>query len=252
MKHTISRILIILGAALLLVAGGMFTYNQIYDYNAGRRAQELLDQMMAEFEFELPPVTDMAHTLSAVSTDSALQVDAALEVIPPIDTEPPVEDDDLIVDSDPEDEVDVEEESPTASGGNSGGWVAPSYTTIGILSIPKLGLRLAVIGECTDALLGISPCRISGVVDEKPIRLVIVGHRISSHFGALHTLEIGDEIAFTTREGATYYYSATEISDIHQSGGADVLDAVGWDITLITCKVDNTFRTMIRFAELPG
>ena len=153
----------------------------------------------------------------------------------------------------------LEIESATYDGANisddtpvpaSGGWVEPTYSTLGILSIPKLDVRLPVISESTNENLRISCCKISGLANDKPNRLVIAGHNIRSHFKGLDTLQAGDQIAFTAKDGVTYYYSAIEFVDLHKTEGAQVLSTDGWDITLITCKTDNTWRTVVRFLEM--
>ena len=238
------------------MACGLFAYNKIYDYTAGRRAQELLDQMMEEFVWDLPPLTEMGFIAAQTApADSSSQVDEPAASghsgvsLPLGDFEPPAYDGSSRIVEEP---ATVENEESEGASEPAGGWVPqlPSYSTIGILSIPKLGVRLPVIGESSDELLKISCCRISGTVDGKPNRLVLVGHNINSHFKGLDTFAPGDQVAFTTRDGVTYFYSAVEITGLHKSQGADVLAAVGWDLTLITCKTDNTMRTVVRFAEI--
>ena len=243
----ISRIMIIIGIALFLVAGGVFAYNQIYDYRAGNRAQELLDQMMAEFDWDMPPLSEMVYTPAAsASPEDQGNTDAQAgspRAARALGEEEP----------DAYDGSSRAHEPPPSSEASSGGgsvWTPPSYSVIGVLSMPQLGVRLPVIGEVSDALLKISACRISGGIDGKPKRLVIAGHNIKSHFKGLESYSIGDEIAFTTRDGDTYHYRMTEISALHKSEGADVLASDGWDLTLLTCKSDRTMRTMLRFVEI--
>ena len=236
----ISHILIITGAALLLVACGLFIYNKVFDYRAGRDAQQLLDSMIEEYGWDLPPISEMVFTPPPEVVENV--PDEPVEVVP--DVTPP----------EPEPDIEVEEEDETATDPEPADPAPyiPVYTTIGVLTIPKLNVRLPVISECTDANLRISCCRISGLANNKPIRLVIVGHNIWSHFKGLDTFEEGDQIAFTDKEGTTYYYGAIESLDLYKTQGADVLAADGCDITLITCKTDNTWRTVVRFAELTG
>jgi len=218
---------------MLLAASCLLAYNLIYDYRAGVRAQALLDEMMAEVDWELPPVSEMEYTpppLDIIETDNR-----------------PLLDIDLDTESLEYGGAYISYEPPSASPPPK---PAPTYSTLGVLSIPKLSVRLPVIAECSDELLKISCCRISGLADEKPNRLVISGHNIKSHFKGLDTLQKGDQIAFTTKSGVTYFYEATGFVDLHKTEGAEVLAADGWDITLITCKTDNTYRTVVRFAEI--
>ena len=241
MNRRLSTILIISGAALLLVACGLFIYNQVFDYRAGRRAQELLDQMMAEVEWDLPPISEMFYTPPPASAEP----DVPKADPPPLDVAPAGERPDLDIEDGDYGGSYISYEVPSQSAP-----YVPVYDTLGILTIPKLNVRLPVIAECTDANLSISCCRISGLANNKPVRLVISGHNIWSHFKGLDTLVAGDQIAFTDREGITYYYEAIEFVDLYKANGAEVLAAVGWDITLITCKTDNTWRTVVRFAEI--
>jgi len=242
-RLSLSNILIMSGIVLLIAAGALFAYNRIYDYRAGQRAQELLDQMMMDIDWDLPPISEMVYIPPPPSVSTGNQ-----------DTAPPTSDpaEDIIdqTEDEPSDDPEEEPEEIENTSGSSGGWVAPTYTTIGILSIPKLNVRLPVISESSNYLLGISCCRLSGGYDPKPHRLVIAGHNIWSHFKGLDTFEPGDQIAFTNRDGETYFYSAVENVALYKTAGAEVLAATGWDITLITCKTDNTWRTVVRFEEI--
>ena len=235
----ISQILIIAGIALLLAACGLFIYNKVFDYRAGRDAQQLLDSMLEEYGWDLPPISEMVFTPSSDTVKDVPDkpVDNTPEVTPPNpESEPDVDDTE-------------EDETPASPEATPEPYI-PVYTTLGVLTIPKLNVRLPVISECTDANLRISCCRLSGLANNKPIRLVIVGHNIWSHFKGLDTFVEGDQIAFTDKEGTTYFYGVTESLDLYKTEGADVLAADGWDITLITCKTDNTWRTVVRFAEI--
>ena len=233
---------------MLLAACGLFAYNRIYDYQAGRNAQALLDQMMAEVDWGLPPIEEMVFKppppppqVEAEPEEEAVDT-VTPEYVHTRGERPPLDIDDSVEFGG----AYIAYEAPAPSSAPA----APVYTTLGILSIPKLNVRLPVIEECTNANLKISCCRISGLANSKPNRLVIAGHNISSHFKGLDTFEVGDQIAFTDKDGETYYYSATEIVALYKTDGAEVLVADGWDITLITCKTDNTWRTVVRFAEI--
>ena len=246
-NRKVSAIMIITGAALLLVACGLFTYNRVFDYRAGIRAQELLDQVLAEAGWDLPPIEEMVYTPRPQVAAEPNEPDEPKSSPPPLDVSTGGERPPLDVESGTYGGSYISYGN-TASG--SGASAAPTYTTLGILTIPKLNVRLPVIAEYTDANLKVSCCKISGRADNKPYRLVISGHNIWSHFKGLDTLQIGDQIAFTDRDGITYYYGATEFLDLYKTNGAAVLEAVGWDITLITCKTDNTWRTVVRFSEI--
>ena len=249
MGRIISVILIVAGAAMILVAGGIFAYNRLFDQNAGQAAKELLDQTMEDFGFELPPLGEMVYVPPPKEPDSAPPEETPEQSAAPLIRVSPEK---LYVSLDeiPDENEEALTEGDASEPTGEQKYQPPEYTVIGILSIPALGVRLPVIGECTDELLKISCCRLSGVVTDRPNRLVIAGHRISSHFGGLESLSIGDQIAFTNMEGETFYYGLTEITDVDAEGGADVLAATGWDITLLTCKTDRSMRAMVRFAQI--
>jgi len=269
MSKKLSRILVISGIFLLLVACGMFAYNQIFDYMAGQRAQELLDQVMAGVTWDLPPIADMVYTQAPPAAETADQ-DSAPSPAPGLlarGAERSLLDIEIVDYGDAYDDSESSAESNSgvnpgsssgsysgssggSSSGSSGGWSGPSYSVLGILSIPKLNVRLPVLEDCSNSNLKISCCRISGLANDKPNRLVVVGHNIWSHFKGLDSLEMGDQIAFTARDGVTYYYSVIENVALYKTEGAEVLAVDGWDITLITCKTDNTWRTVVRFKEI--
>ena len=249
MRKKASIILIISGIALLLTACGFFSYSRVYDYMAGRRAQELLELVMADVDWSLPDMAEIEIADEAAShpADYGSRDDISPDREPLVAEQTPG-------DADPPELYEPAHVGvPPAIGNNTELPITlseePAYPTVGILSIPKLGVRLPVLSESSDALLKISVCRLSGTVDDKPYRLVVAGHNIKSHFRGLESLQIGDNVAFTTGAGDTLYYRAIEISDIRETDGTHVLASEGWDITLLTCKADNTMRTMVRFAE---
>ena len=124
-----------------------------------------------------------------------------------------------------------------------------NYTVIGILEIPRLGLVLPVLSASTYALLDISVGRFMGSVDERPERLVIAGHNYRSHFGQVYTLRPGDALTFTTAEGETFHYEMVRLETISSRGRALIEACTEWELALLTCQRDNTFRTLARFRE---
>jgi len=226
---------------MLLAALGIFIHNYIFNKKAQEQSSAVLADMIMELKLNLPPLSEIPDLI--ISESSLERREKTRSSSPSIWSF--VETDEF--DTNAEENRDEEPRLDVAVSGYN---PMPSYTTIGVISLPKLGVRLPVIGECTDALLGISCCRLSGIIDEKPIRLVIAGHNIASQFKGLDTYEVGDQIAFTTEDDITYYYVATEISSVHKSGGELVLEATGWDITLLTCMTDRSMRTMVRFVLL--
>lgn len=116
-------------------------------------------------------------------------------------------------------------------------------TYIGELSIPVLDLRLPILSEWSESLLGVSPCRYRGSVYRKD--MIIAGHNYRCHFGAFGSLSIGDEVQFTDVEKHVFNY---EIEDIEVIDGADVerMQEGDWDLTLFTCTYGGKTRLTIR------
>ena len=256
MSKKISKILILSGIALILVGCGFYAYNQIEDYRAGQRSQQLLEQMIAEYDLVLPGYTAPNQNSPAVSADPVRQGEAspagAAGTVASAYEERPDYAEIPVYARENDDAESTGGGGSTSGGGSSNRPAAQpvSYSTVGIIYIPKLNVRLPVMSECTDALLNISACRLSGLVNDKPNRLVIAGHNLKSHFKGLDTLNIGDEVTFTTLAGVTYRYSVSEVAALHKSQGAEVHAIDGWDISLLTCKSDRTMRTMVRCVEI--
>ena len=213
MNRLISKILICAGVLLILISGGLLAYSLLEDYQAGLRAHNLLEQVFRE-GWELEELEEsVTRGVSSVRAATGL-----------VNTE-----DEQYQDEDEEDQ-------------ENGG-----YVVIGILEIPALDILLPVLNRTTYALLDISACRFAGSVDEKPKRLVIAGHNLRSHFGGISSLSPGDEISFTTPEGAKFYYSLIRTESVHMSNAAAVQEGDDWEITLLTCQRDRTMRTLARF-----
>jgi len=220
MKKAKPWLFIIAGVVFILVAVALLTLTQIDNYRAGQRADSVMERIL-NGEWEQSDETD-PNILFAAPVPSAV----ALELT----------DDEL--------GFDLEEEGPRVPG-------APlEYSVIGILEIPKLRKKLPVLDRSISVLLNISVCRYSGRVNEKPVRLVIAGHNLKSYFGQIKTLESGDEILFTPKDGETIRYNVIRIDECHQSDIEGVQAGADWDITLLTCKKERTKRLLVRCAEI--
>ena len=209
-----SKAFIIAGVLLLLVAGGLFVYSRIDDHLAGLRAQRVLEQVLAG-DWEVA-------VLNARNQHSASQGNAAGAL------------------DYPEFERDSEE----------AGEIPFANSVIGILEIHDLDITLPVFNSSTNAMLNISPGRYMGSLGEKPERLVIAGHNYRRHFGQISTLVPGDMITFTTSDGSVYHYEMIGAESIHMNDVTLIEACSEWDITLLTCEKDNTFRTLVRFREV--
>ena len=215
MRKAIPRVLISAGVILILVAVALFVFSRLDDSSVGRRSEDILSKVL-EDEWEMSEVPKQNSFFSEFIRPSE-----ALE--------------------NPEDEQYYE------------GADGPiEFSVIGILEIPKLKKRLPVLDRSTYALLNISVCKYSGSVEDKPVRLVIAGHNLMCHFKEISNLELGDEIFFTTRDGARFRYEMVRYEECHMSEGNAVDAGKDWDITLLTCKKERTMRRLVRFAEIPG
>ncbi len=114
---------------------------------------------------------------------------------------------------------------------------------IGMLEIPKIGLRLPVISEWSYPNLKIAPCRYSGSVylDD----MVIAGHNYTAHFRALEELSAGDGIIFTDTDGNVFSYSVAA-KEVLTPTAIEEMTSGEWDFTLFTCNTTGTHRITIR------
>ena len=218
MVRTLSKVLIGVGGLVLVIAVTLMISNIVEDRQAGQRAQELLDEILmfnwAEHDFE--------------DTFEPNQAGDGFE------------------------QIYAWRDGRRAAASGSGNPVTGlSFDTIGILSLPTLGIILPVISEMTYANLDVSAARFSGVVTDRPESLVIGAHNFRHHFGALATMSPGDQVSFTTHAGVTINYQVTEVFNVHMSETQRVLAGDDWDITLFTCVLrDNSRRTIVRLQEI--
>jgi len=225
MKKAKPWLFIVIGSVLLLAAGVLITLSRLDDYFAGQRAQDVLQRLLDD-EWEQSDSSQSKIWFAAQVPSSA-----AIEF----------SDDEL----DPYDE-----DYPDDEQGSGGNRVPLEYSVIGILEIPKLRKKLPVLDRSSSALLNISVCRYSGQVEEKPERLVIAGHNLRSYFGQISTLALGDEILFTTKDGAVFRYSMIGLDICHQSDIDAVQAGADWDITLLTCTKERITRVLVRCGEI--
>lgn len=210
---------------MLACAGVSLIYNMITDYQAGRRAQQVLAEMLENSSPDayLPDSNDL------------------IDYVPPPD--------EATADSDaaaePREESAEEAAPPSGEAAQQEAPPPPSYTTIGVLSIPSLKINLPLLDECDDSLLKISICRYKGFVEPQPTRLVVAGHNYKSHFGRIPKLNIGDEVCFTNRAGEQYYFTVSELTEVAANDHAGLASGE-WDITMFTCTPDGSRRILVR------
>ena len=251
LQKLLPRIMIITGAVLILTACCLIIKNIIEDRQAGENAREILDQIDMEEEWNWVITVDANDDdVIEVSGDPPPTI-TEIQPIPSVDDQEPSEED--TTSEEPQDTESATEESSDSGAASSrpgSNSAQMSYDIIGIIEISKINLKLPVIGECTNALLKISCCRIAGRATEKPRRLIVAGHNLKSHFASLVDLKNGDTMTYKMPDGTVYTYAVVDIIGVHKTQVEDVQGGEGWDITLITCKKDNTYRTVVRFAEV--
>ncbi len=112
---------------------------------------------------------------------------------------------------------------------------------IGIVTIPSLGLELPVCSQCDETKLRNSPCRYAGEREN----LVIAGHNYICHFGYLNRLRPGDQVLFTTVEGAVCDYQVEVLETLESTDVEDMTDG-DWPLTLFTCTMGRQYRLTVR------
>lgn len=117
------------------------------------------------------------------------------------------------------------------------------YGYVGYLTIPSLGLELPVMAEWDYVRLRLAPCRYSG--STKTGDLVIAAHNYARHFGALQTLQAGDEVRFTDMDGVVTAYEVAAV-EILQPTAVEEMTCGEFDLTLFTCTYGGQSRVTVR------
>lgn len=128
------------------------------------------------------------------------------------------------------------------------------YATVGVITIPKIGVNYPILERTTDALLKVSPCKFWGPNPNEVGNLCIVGHnyRNNRFFSKVPKLVNGDTIEIMDLTGTTITY---EVYDKHTVDPKDVSDTTQKtngkkEITLITCTNDSKQRVIVKATEL--
>lgn len=102
---------------------------------------------------------------------------------------------------------------------------------IGLLELPRLGVKLPIAAEWSKAAFAFRPARYSGSVYDGT--LVVGGKYESGNFDFADKTDVGDKVEFTDMCGRVYSFTVKKIS--HADGiDADTLD--GSDLTLFVKK----------------
>ena len=114
---------------------------------------------------------------------------------------------------------------------------------IGVLEIPRLGLRLPVMSEWSYPRLKKAPCRYAGTpyLDN----FVISAHNYDSHFGRLKKLTEGERLFFTDADGNRFAYEVALIETLQPTNIREMKNS-DFDLTLFTCTVGGKMRVTVR------
>lgn len=221
-----SRLAIIIGIGLMMLAGGLCVQNTVAGYEAGEEAQQILDDAWAKAQVKLG-LSESGGNGELNLKDGILNNGNESGI------------DETLLDSETE--------------GTVGGTIA--YTSemervlddeyAGILEVPSLNLTLCVYDNWSYSLLRKSPCRFMGYSDGTPDRMVISGHNYSRHFGNLKFLEIGDQVLYMNMYGEVFQYTVTDKMVINPTD-LDSLETGDWDIALTTCTLGGRQRLVIK------
>ena len=118
-----------------------------------------------------------------------------------------------------------------------------SWGYIAVLSIPSQGLELPVIESWSYPALREAPCRYTGSAYSND--LVIAAHNYRTHFGALKSVEVGEEICLQDMDGNLFVYRVGAYEVLQPSDIEDMTDS-GWDLTLFTCTLGGQYRQTLR------
>ena len=197
-------LLISLGCCCIIAAAALAVYNYLSDSNAGAEA----DKLTASF-------SQLLDEARATNTPDPSAVDPGLEWLPT------------------QSET-TEGEIKTLTIGE--------LDICGSLSLPTLGINLAIISDWSYPKLAVSACRYSGTPEGQ---MIIMAHNYQSHFGRLTELSAGDTVSFTDADGTVYDYQvfATETwatDQLYEIISGD------WDLTLFTCTYGGASRVVVR------
>ncbi len=125
------------------------------------------------------------------------------------------------------------------------------YYYLGIIEIPRLGIKLPVMDSWSYEKLLVSPVYYSGSYYED--NFVVCAHNSYAHFGKIRGVQIGDEIHFTTVEGKVLKYIVSNTRVLQDTAVEDMVfnkekedNKEDWDLTLFTCTLDGQARFTVR------
>ena len=198
------RLCLMLGSALVLAAVCLYVYDRLEDARAGAQAASAVSQLR------------QSQSIAAAS-----------------ETEQPADSAESLPTEDAESEPESASETPASS-------IEREY--LGVLTIPALGLELPVQTEWSKANLKVSPCRQCGSTAGGD--LVIAAHNYKSHFGRLSSLSEGDEVRFTSQDGAEAVYTVERTAQVSPEE-PEALREGGCPLVLYTCTPGGKARVVV-------
>ncbi len=231
MKRRIKGIVfLLLGVALLLMAGGWYIHNLAEDNNAGKQAADILDKMEAIKKGNSPEEYIVINTITVENA---------------VEDNNPQRDNSNNTESLPEtiQNENAQNREPSVKEYTVPVIIIDGEAFCGRVEIEKLEIELPVYDEWNYKRLKKAPCRYMGNVATNDI--IIAAHNYKSHFGNLKDLEIGDEIKFTDPLGNEYVYAVCEITTLDGTAVSD-MNSGGWDFTLFTCTKGGKQRVTVR------
>lgn len=205
MINKIRKTLIVLGCCCVIAAAALYMYNRWVSDQAASAAAELTGTLSSLMEASETTATDEG-------------------------TDP------LLDNSGREDAASAENEERLVTQNVNG------YDIAGIISIPAINIKLAVISEWSYPNLKVSACRYSGTPSGQ---LVLLAHNYKRHFGRISELQQGDTVSFTDPNGTVYSYEVTGMEIKGKYELEDILSG-DWDLTLFTCTYGGANRVVVR------
>lgn len=122
---------------------------------------------------------------------------------------------------------------------------------LGTLKIPAIGLTVKVYQGTDSAQLAKGAGHFTGTsIWDGNVCVAAHNRGVNNHFGNIHTLEDGDRITFTTKNG-TRTYEVTDVFKVSETDNSMLTATSGNCITLITCVRDQReYRWCVRAVEV--
>lgn len=118
-----------------------------------------------------------------------------------------------------------------------------NFDICGIINVPAIDIKMAVIYDWSYPNLKSSACRYSGTPDSQ---MIVIAHNYKRHFGGLNRLNPGDKVEFASADGKKYIYKVTGTETWATDQLREIIAGDDWDLTLFTCTFDGNHRIVVR------